>query len=222
MKKVLFLMITILFVQANQAQNITYGVKGGVNYSSFSTNFDSALDYKYKLGYQLGGFAKIKLMDKLYIQPELLYILQGTKYDITLVNIELPQNDIDDLLSGSIQNKNQNESTIILPILLKYFVNNNFNIEFGPQLDYLFHVENSLGDFSIRNDIIAQDTRRSVSAFNFGINLGVAYDFNQQMGLGLRYNYGFDFDKSGDLSRFTNEFKIRNSVFHLNFEYRFK
>jgi len=219
MKKLLLFLIIIISLQIASAQNVVYGVKGGLNYSKYIENFDSAIKYKSKLGYQIGGFVKIELTNNLFVQPELLFILQGTKFDINLFELHLPQEDLN-VLPSNASNVKINESNIVLPVMLKYYIINNLNVEIGPQLDYMFWVSEENIEFRQDGSSIVNDSG-STSDFNFGLNLGAGYDFNEKAGVGLRYNYGFNRLFKGELSEFNNGYKLRNSIFQLSFEYRF-
>src|SRR5690606_3935814 len=59
------------------AQNLGFGVKGGLNYSSLNLTF-TTLD-KNATGYHVGGFVKVPLAKKFSIQPELLYSTKGAE-----------------------------------------------------------------------------------------------------------------------------------------------
>lgn len=221
MKKLLFLFFIFSSYSITNTQT-TFGVKGGLNMASIVKNYNTPIENKYKLGFQLGGFVKFGLSEKFYLQPELLYSLQGTKFGkIDLTNIVLPQNDLDDLFASYNGNSKQNESNIILPVMLKYYLNDKFNLEFGPQLDYLFNTKSDA--IRIENgQIVSNEENNSESDFNFGLNLGAGYNFNENFGLNLRYHYGFNrLKKGGALAAYDTGQKSRNSVFSLNLEYRF-
>lgn len=215
MKNIFILLITIISFQAVIAQETKFGVKGGANLSSFIENQEGPFDYNYKFGLQIGGFAKIELIDRFYIQPELMYSLQGTKFNLGLLSLILPQTGPGDdpIFEDNLEKVIVNESTIILPVMLKYYFTDQFNVELGPQIDYLFNVKNKIGNNS------SADNSESKSEFNFGINLGLGYDFTKNWGFGIRYNYGFN--------RFKSEFakklgaKRNNSVFSLSLAYIF-
>lgn len=222
MKKILLIFFAIISLQMLTAQNVVYGVKGGLNYSKFIQNFDSPIDYKNKLGYQIGGFVKIKLTNKLYVQPELLYSFQGTKYDTNLIPLILPQNPEDPLFNDNSSGRIA-ESNIILPVMLKYYFTDKLNIELGPQLGYLFHVkEDNEIVVDTNEDTIIADRDRSASDFNLGMDIGVGYGFNENIGVNFRYNYGFNrIERNHNLGNYISNFKLRNSVFQLSLEYWF-
>ena len=89
--KIFYLIIIVISIQKSTAQSPVYGIKGGTNFSTILTDFESPLEYKYKAGFQVGVFANFKITDKLFFQPELLYSLQGTKYDFSPTGIIQPQ-----------------------------------------------------------------------------------------------------------------------------------
>lgn len=216
MKKTLLIILAIVALEYVEAQNVIYGVKGGTNFSTILTDFESPLEYKYKAGFQVGVFVNFKITDKLFFQPELLYSLQGTKYDFSPTGIIQPQDHNDSLFDDNITGIKSNESNIILPLLLKFFFNEKFNFQFGPQLDYMFNVTADNIEYDGGEIVVNGKNSKSVSEFNWGVDFGVGYDFNKRIGLDLRYNYGFNRSDLGN-----SEFRFGNSVFQINLEYRF-
>ncbi len=77
-KLLLFVTIALFGLTANNAQEVKFGAKAGVNITNVSGD---APGQKARTAFHLGGVAKISLTDKLSFQPELLYSLQGYKYD---------------------------------------------------------------------------------------------------------------------------------------------
>lgn len=189
--------------------------------ASIHDNFESPIEKKYKLGFQLGGFAKIGLSEKLYVQPELLYSLQGAKFDLELSNIIQPVNDSDPLFSEGSLKSNQQESNFILPVMLQYYLADKFLVEFGPQLDFLFHTKLD-GERETNTGIVDEnESYNNETDFYFGLNLGIGYHFNENMGLNLRYNYGFNRLEKSALGSYKSNNVSRNSVFSLSLEYQF-
>ena len=70
MKKVLLSAIAVMAFMSVSAQETRFGVKAGLNLSTFTGD---AEDAKSLVGFQVGGFAEIKLTDKFAIQPEVLF-----------------------------------------------------------------------------------------------------------------------------------------------------
>lgn len=111
MKKIILVLAIFAFGFTN-AQETKFGVKGGLNIASLTN-----LSYtKSLVGFNIGGFAEIKLNEKFAIQPELLYSGQGAKYQ-------------------DIGNFSMNY--INVPVMAKYFITEAFNIEAGPQVGFL-------------------------------------------------------------------------------------
>tara|TARA_B110001450_G_scaffold129580_1_gene121850 strand:+ start:786 stop:1322 length:537 start_codon:yes stop_codon:yes gene_type:complete len=93
------------------AQGIDLGVKAGVNFA----NITDASEYDNRTGFSGGFFAGINFSDKLGIQGDLLYSVQGAeiekeKIDLNYVNV---------------------------PIVLKYYLFMGLNLQAGPQFGFL-------------------------------------------------------------------------------------
>lgn len=221
MKKIIWnsilIMITFFSIKSVVAQGPIYGIKGGTNFSTITTNMVTPYEYTYKAGFQFGVFVKLKMTNELFFQPELLYSLQGTKYSVNLLAVNLPQDPNSPLFINDISNIKTNESYIILPILLKYFFGDKLSLLGGPQIDYMFRVNADNVEMDNGEFVVNGKNSWSVSEFNWGLDVGIAYDFNKKIGIEFRYNYGFNRDDLGDI----NSNRFGNSVFLLNLEYRF-
>jgi len=120
MKKVVFLLTALLSVSISQAQDFTFGVKGGLNIASVGGNAYSGLGgLGSKIGFHLGGVAEFPISEKIAVQPELLFSLQGTKWNYGVGG--------DDLNLGYVN----------LPILGKYYILEGLSAEAGPLVGFL-------------------------------------------------------------------------------------
>ena len=79
MKKYILTLIVILNVSFVMAQNLKFGAKLGLNIATLN-GYRNA---KSKIGYAIGGFVEIKVSEKIAIQPELLYSLQGVTSSVS-------------------------------------------------------------------------------------------------------------------------------------------
>src|SRR5688572_15698909 len=78
MKKILFIAVLSLFVVTVNAQ---FGVKVGVNFSSWHGDDVDDDDVDGLIGIYLGGFYNIPVTDHFAVEPQLLYSTTGVKSD---------------------------------------------------------------------------------------------------------------------------------------------
>ena len=228
MKKLLLMLIIVCGLQAIKAQKTSFGIKGGLNYSNFHGSnevidlFESiGSGYKYKAGFHAGVFVKVDLSNKFYLQPELLISFQGSKQDNE--NVELSDAFGNELTNSLDVRINTNLIYVALPIMGKYYVDENFSVEFGPQLGYMLSgkinhkvtdsgglSDEFLADINAEGDFDIENTNN----LDLGINLGVGYDLTNELGIGIRYNYGLT-------ENFGNGSPLKNSVFQLSLAYSF-
>lgn len=67
MRKNILTVVAVLVFGFVNAQETTFGLKGGGDFASFTGNVK-------KTGFYFGGYADITLSEKFHIQPELLYV----------------------------------------------------------------------------------------------------------------------------------------------------
>lgn len=92
--------VLALMAGAATAQNkTTFGVRAGVNFTNLNgKDFeDDKLDYKMKVGFNVGVNAEIPLADEFYLQPGVLFSTKGAKADegdgkINIAYVEVPVN----------------------------------------------------------------------------------------------------------------------------------
>lgn len=178
----------VLATQANS--QIKFGVKGGVNIATVSTNWqgDFAEDepnLKSTFGYHIGAISDISFTDKLGFQPALLLSIKGAKED------ETGYTDITRF------------TYLELPLNARYNVTESFSVLAGPYLGYGLGGKNTYkedGEQEEKTDIkfgsgeIDFDTFDSseeihARALDFGINLGVGYTVSKIV-IGANYGMG--------------------------------
>jgi len=123
MKK-LFLVAVLVFFGSHhiEAQSVRFGATGGLFYGTADTSIygysikeiSGLVDYDLEDlevldggGFFVGFLADIELIDKIHVQPELLYANAG------------------------------GESLIIIPVMAKYYIAKAFNLQGGLQFDFL-------------------------------------------------------------------------------------
>ena len=122
MKKITLLLVsvfTVCFVNAQDMENMSFGVKGGLNVSSVTNTDQDGVNSKSLIGFHVGFFSEFMISDNFAIQPELLYSAQGVK------------------LESDGDNGDVKLDYINIPVMAKYYVANTFSLEFGPQIGFL-------------------------------------------------------------------------------------
>lgn len=193
MKKIILAAMAVMVFGFANAQKTRFGVKGGLNISTVVGG--DVDDTKALVGFHVGGFAEIHVVQRFFIQPELLFSAQGTKVDLPLGN------DLDIKLNY-----------LNIPVLAKYYiVDKKFSVEAGPQLGILL---------SAKAD--GENVKDNLRSADLGFNLGAGYNFTDNLSVGLRYTIGLsplsdkDIDNSDDYYD-----SAKNSNLALSLAYKF-
>ena len=115
-------------------------------------------------GFFIGALVEIGVADKLSIQPELFY--------------------------GGIDG----EGAIFIPVMAKYYVAEKFNIQAGPQLDFITGL----------NDL----EKEIINSTGFSLGFGAGFDINDNFAVQARYNVGFNNRIDGDITGFLDGLDI--------------
>ena len=193
MRKIILSAIAVMAFRFTNAQETRFGVKGGLNISTVVGG--DVENTKSLVGFHVGGFAEIHVVERFFIQPELLFSTQGTKVDGPFGT------------DGDIKLNYLN-----IPVLAKYYiVDKKFSVEAGPQLGVLLSAK------AEDNDI--KDFTRSV---DFGFNIGVGYNFTDNLSLGLRYTIGLSPLSDEDIDNEDDYYdSAKNSNLALSLAYKF-
>jgi len=182
--KNLFFLLVFVFIGNLYAQNLQFGIQGGVNYN-FSGDLnelnvletpvdDIYHNAKSVAGYHGGVWAKLNFSD-IFIKSELLY----TKFENEFVVI-----DTENLITKKID----------IPIVLGIKVLGPLYVFAGPDFQYILSE-----DFSVGNTEVTYDD------FSTGLHLGVGLELDR-IALDLRWDKGLsESDASIINSEFVNE-----------------
>jgi opacity protein-like surface antigen len=188
MKKVMLTAVAVMAFGLSNAQDVKFGAKAGLNMSNFGGDAEGT---DMKVGFQVGGFAEIKISDKFAVQPELLFTNLGAK---------------EDFMGTTVTN---NLNYIAIPVMAKYFVAEKFSIEAGPQIGFLMSAKAEAEGESV-------DIKDALNSTDFGLNLGFGYDFTENIGVGLRYTAGVS-----NILKDSGDSKVNNSNIALAVGYKF-
>lgn len=170
------------------AQDMTYGVKGGINFATFEANTG---DINSIAGINVGGFVDYAFTEKFSIQPELLFSMQGgaQMVEVPFFNFELKIE--------------TNLTYLNVPIMAKYKLTDKFSALFGPQIGFLIAAKTE------GEDIIDNFNRVDV-ALNFGgtyeLPSGIFFEGRYSLGLSnlVKSNNAVDNEGNSTSDNFSN------------------
>jgi hypothetical protein len=182
-KAVILVLFAFFGIVQTQAQ-VTFrpGIRGGANFSHFTkgndyyyNNTPSGVSYNSQTDFYLGFYGALKLSKFYTLQPEIDYSSQGSSSNVGDFNV--------DYLSFEILNK--------------FAFNEQFNIHFGPTLDFVVSK-----DFDTESDA------------DLDFVLGAGYNFTPNFGIEARI-------KKGIVPVFYDNTNHTNVVFSLGATYTF-
>ncbi|NNC70373.1 MAG: PorT family protein [Flavobacteriaceae bacterium] len=170
MKK-LCLALFVLFLSStilNAQGNTSFGLTGGyINGSGKATiSGFDVATVSDGSGFFIGLLAEIEVTDKFYVQPEVFY--------------------------GGIDG----EGAIFIPVMAKYYIADKFNIQAGPQLDFITGL----------NDL----EKELINTTGFSLSFGAGFDITDNFAVQGRYNVGLNNRIDGNISSFLDALDIPN------------
>lgn len=157
MKKLFLVAVLAIFsFQNNNAQDITLGVTGGLFLGSADLeiagidvgSISDDLDVLDGGGFYLGLLADIEVIGDFHVQPELLYANIG------------------------------GESAVIVPVMAKYYVAESFNLQAGPQFDFLLDIPSIV--------------KEAINTFGLSMAVGAGYDITEKISVQAKYSFGLN------------------------------
>ncbi|CAZ94598.1 Conserved hypothetical periplasmic protein [Zobellia galactanivorans] len=134
--------------------DISFGGKTGINFTTWrGSEFDGI---SARVGAYVGGVVEIPVMDDFYVQPELLFSLQGADLGPSNANLVYLQ----------------------IPVMGKYHITDEIAVELGPQVGLL------LAD-NWEEDLQSQDTESLELGLNIGGGYRMDENFYFQLRIGL-------------------------------------
>jgi len=155
-KVVLVLGLAILGLTHVNAQEVKFGVKGGLNFSTLTGDDTGNTDLV--TSFHFGVVSEISLSEKFSFQPELLYSGQGFSIDNTVYEMNY----------------------LNLPLMGKYYLTKGLSLEAGPQIGFLLSAKE--GSTSIKDRFKPIDFGAN---FGLGYKLENGLNFGARYNLGL-------------------------------------
>ena len=121
------------------------------------------------------------------LQPEILFSMQGANVGGRPVNLNY----------------------LTVPVMLKFYATECFNIEFGPEFALLVSDPGTVNRKMFTYDLSNLNGGKDVS-----LAVGIGYDFDFGLSVNARYNYG--------LSELANNLPWKNSVFQISLSWLIK
>lgn len=199
------LLFSLGFMLFSQDNTHDFGLKGGINMGKYVPN-NYPVKYDYKVGFYAGGFYKLKIDESMYFQPEILYALQGSAVKQSITTLDAAGNQLN--VAPYDFKYEIYESTISIPLMLKWYWFKKFYMESGPQFGLIINrkitssqhlLNGSNNDLNIE---IGDD-------FDFGVSLGFGYDISNQLTINTRAFTGL-INRDNDIKSF---------VYNLGIEY---
>ncbi len=162
----IFLTLCILFSLSQSYGQVSFGVKAGLNISN--AKFDG-LNHSARLGLNAGILSRIKIAKKFLLQPEVIYSIKGYKFPSTGISGK-----------GTLS-----LNYINIPILLGFKPVDKLLVNFGPEIGFLTAAKSTF-------DNSTADLKKIYQKIDIGLALGVAYNLSKNLGIDVRYNYGFE------------------------------
>lgn len=149
MKKIVVL-VFILFMglQNINSQNTSYGITTGYQSTVMKIKFLGLSQSQGFDGFFVGLFADYSISDKFSIQPEVHF--------------------------SQVYNDGESLDELMIPVMVKYYVNDKLYLQSGPFLDYI--IEESEG----------------FDKFGFGLGIGAGYNINDKLFASIRYSFGLN------------------------------
>ncbi len=180
MKRSVIILLLSLFIttSASYAQVLNFGLRGAFNMSKFISNRSDST-YNFIPSADAGIFGDIKILEGIYLRPEVNYSMKGTKYGkndikVTLHYLEVP-----------------------VSLLYKYELNQGFVVVgAGMYWGMLIGGKHNGNDITMTDNVQDKGGQEFVPhnyirKMDFGGKFYAGYEFDSGLGLGLQSNVGF-------------------------------
>lgn len=188
-RKILFVILSLVIVQASMAQGLRVGVKGGVNVNKIA---GKSFEQEFSYGYHAGGFLEIGLSKRIGIQPEVLFSQYSTTVDSNFKSLYSS-------LFNPAYTKNVKLNYLSIPVLLNYKMGF-ITLQAGPQFGILID----------KRENLIQNGQTAFSKGDFAMTGGVQLNLSK-LRLQGRYLVGLN-----NINDIDNKDKWKSQAFQLS------
>ena len=153
------------------AQEISWGVKGGVNLATLGTKEEPAPDFEFRVGLVAGGFVTWRLSTRFDVQPEALFSQQGASVS-------------DDIVDAKIE-----IDSLVVPILARYKLRpsgGGLVLFAGPSLGFTLRAK-AVAD--VGGEKTKTDIGDAIESFDYGVLFGAGWE-SGRFSIDGRYTWG--------------------------------
>lgn len=190
MRNLLLVFIAFLLSFSLQAQDITFGLRGGPSFTTFGGE-EGGDGSEFKVGFHLGGYLNLPLSETLQFEPGIQFATKGSK-------------GTDAGTTTSIRN-----GYLDIPLLLKYQSAGNFFILAGAQPSFLMSSALIVGNGDNKVTVDGNDTRELWKGTDFAAVVGFGFNLGSQMNIQTTYGHGLS-----NVSEFSDS--VYNRIFKLS------
>jgi hypothetical protein len=181
---------TVNAQQISKHKFVNIGLKGGLNIYNIIN--DNNVSNNSKAGVHAGLIGHIHFSRQIALQPEIVYSIQGAKYDVAGVTTKV------------------NLGYINVPLMVQYMFDNGFRLQAGPQIGFLVNAKAKTNNTST-------DIKSSFKKVDLALGAGIGY-VEPSSGLGIDFSYNLGLT---DISENTS-FKSTNRGFQVGLFYLFQ
>jgi len=194
--------LMVLFMWHSQAQNRSWGIKGGVNLGTPYMKPEEGSSGALGLGPRVGAFMRLKFNETFYFQVEALYSVKSgnykapvsgdTIYEQVLNGVTYP---IPTWYKGWVEGEFGNKY-IDFPLQARYQFSQRFGMLLGPQISYLLKGKNKgTADIQIGENYSTIydepfDISDKINKWDYSIILGASYESYSRLNFDLGLSFG--------------------------------
>lgn len=183
MKRLYLLFATSLLTVFCSAQTVRFGVRGGMNISTESSQEypwgDVVSSFRSKTGVNIGGAVCFPISETIDIEADILYSRQGYKnYYYFAETIGQTDSRGDYVVNSHYLN---------IPVVAEYFVWKGLYVECGPQIGFLLSKKDNFGESFYGNIYERSKTKK----IDLSLVAGLGYRLANDIFINARYCYGF-------------------------------